>query len=408
MSVVNTNSFALFVQHAIGQNERFLSKTISQLSTGRRISSAADDSAGLAIGNRLSTQIASLNQAARNSSDAISLLKSADGSLSGISDIIYRMRELAVQSVNDTYTNADREALDSEYQELMLQINQIGNTTQWNGIKFLDGSFSNNSGNFSFQVGANENQTTDLTIQDFRTTTSEVDVMVTTTANASIQTSLYEISALDLDFNAGMAENPPNKYALENTTISVNINGAQLQVTLDKDLLDTVDDTTTDLAELVVLKFEDAFDTEFGVDSGLTFNSNTGTIGVFSVESDGDLTKTFSTSIAVNDGALSSFGSTDIKFQSTANTSINSLDIGLKKVNQQRAQIGAVMNRLTHSENNALNASLNLNASYSQIMDTDYAQATADLAKRLILDQAGAAMLTQANQQPHYVLALLT
>lgn len=138
MTVINTNIKSLVTQNALGKNSRALAQAMEQLSTGKRINSAADDAAGLAISQRMTAQIKGLDQAVRNANDGISLLQTAEGALVEVTNMMQRMRELAVQSANDTYTASDRQALNLEYQQLMQEINRVAQTTQWNGMNILN------------------------------------------------------------------------------------------------------------------------------------------------------------------------------------------------------------------------------------------------------------------------------
>lgn len=168
MSVINTNVSSLLTQNALAKNERAMSKTMEQLSTGKRINSAQDDAAGLAISSRMTSQINGLNQAVRNTNDAISMIQTADGALVEITNMLQRMRELAVQAISDTNTSTDRGYLDTEFQELSEEIDRIASNTQWNGDEILDGSGGASSdGVYTFQIGANGTQTVDITLGSF-------------------------------------------------------------------------------------------------------------------------------------------------------------------------------------------------------------------------------------------------
>jgi len=140
MSVINTNVSATLTQNAITKNERAMSTAMEQLSTGKRINSASDDAAGLAIASRMTSQINGLAQAARNANDAISLVQTADGALVEVTSMLQRMRELAVQAASDTNVSADRTALNQEFTQLRSEINRIATNTQWNGTNILDGT----------------------------------------------------------------------------------------------------------------------------------------------------------------------------------------------------------------------------------------------------------------------------
>ena len=170
MATINTNMSANIATNAMTRNERSMSATMERLSTGIRINSAKDDAAGLAISSKMSSQINGLNQAVRNANDAISMIQVAEGAMKGMSDMLQRMRELAVQSISDSNTSSDRTALDSEFEQLKAEIERIADNTQWNGTNLLDGTM----GSATFQVGANASQTISVTFKDFENDTANV------------------------------------------------------------------------------------------------------------------------------------------------------------------------------------------------------------------------------------------
>ena len=173
MTVINTNTGSLYAQQAMTTNARGLSTVMQQLSTGKRINNAVDDVAGMAISTRLTSQIRGLNQAVRNTNDGISLLQTAEGATEQVTNMLQRMRELAVQASNDTNNTNDRSYLDLEFQALTTQIGVIATNTQWNGSNVLDGtSRGSGSGVFSFQVGANSGQTIAVTLSNMTTTSA--------------------------------------------------------------------------------------------------------------------------------------------------------------------------------------------------------------------------------------------
>ncbi|MFN5255161.1 MAG: flagellin [Limnohabitans sp.] len=155
MSVINTNIKSLISQQALNKNGRALSAAMEQLSTGKRINSAADDAAGLAISNRMTAQIRGLDQAVRNANDGISMIQTAEGALSEVTNMLQRIRELSVQAANDTYSDADRESLQLEVTELIDEIDRIGNNTMWNGMYVFAGDIGD-GGDFSIQVGVGD------------------------------------------------------------------------------------------------------------------------------------------------------------------------------------------------------------------------------------------------------------
>ena len=272
MSVINTNVKSIMAQNALTTNNRNLSKAMEQLSTGKRINTAADDAAGLAISSRMQAQIRGLNQGVRNANDAISMIQTAEGSTKEITNMLERMRELAVQAANDTYGSEDRAAIGVEVTQLKEEIDRIASNTEWNGKKIL----GTDATTYSYQVGAGS------------TTSSAVTV---------------------------------------------------------------------------------AFE---GMSSGA--------LGVSSL-------------------GMTSFAA--------AQTSISAIDAAIQEVDTFRATLGAKINRMTSAADNLANISMNTAASRSRIEDADYAQATTELARTQIIQQAATAMLAQANQQPQAVLSLL-
>ena len=286
MAVVNTNVNASVAQNALVRNERSMNTAMERLSTGQRINSASDDAAGLAIGSRMTSQIRGLETGIRNANDAISMISTADGALIEVTNMLQRMRELALQSANGTTTSADRNYLSSEYANLLTEIDRIAENTQWNGKTILNHTTTASS-TFKYQVGANGGQT-------------------------------------------------------------------------------------------IAVDFGDMTNGGSGVFAGLT----TGSHGV--------LTST-TTASAVSHGA----------------SAIGLIDTAITAVNSQRATFGAAMNQLTYAVDNLSNVKVNSEAARSRILDTDYAQETSELARTQIIQQAGTAMLAQANQLPQTVLSLL-
>lgn len=277
MTVVNSNISAVVAQRAMAMNQRDLTTAMTRLSTGKRVNGSADDAAGIAIGNKMGARISSLNMAVRNANEGISMLQTADGAAGTLSDMLFRMKELAIQASNDTNSSSDRSALQTEITALQGQITNILDNTEWNGMKALKGE-AGDAGTVSFHVGASS----------------------------------------------------ADSFTLDMTSID-----------------------TGSLADAQTLA-------------------------------------------SINLGTRS--GATD---------ALSTIEDALTEIDQARSLWGATANRLVYAADNATNVSMNTSASRSRIMDADYAQTTADLARAMILDQAGAAMLTQANQQPMYVLALL-
>ncbi len=211
MTVINTNIKSLVSQNALSRNSRDVSAAMEQLSTGKRINSAKDDAAGLAISSRMTAQIRGLDQAVRNANDGISLLQTTEGALVEVTNMMQRMRELAVQAANDTNTAKDRQSLNLEYEQLMLEINRVSQTTQWNGMNVLnnatdpavaigapveDGSGTEVARRVVFQVGANANQTITIELRDF-----SIPVNSDGTINTTLEPEDYQVFAGDARLN---------------------------------------------------------------------------------------------------------------------------------------------------------------------------------------------------------------
>ncbi len=197
MTVINTNVKSLVAQQALTVNNRSMSKAMEQLSTGKRINSAADDAAGLAIANKMTAQVRGLNQAVRNANDAISMIQTVEGATNEVTNMLQRMRELAVQSVNGTNTAADRTALQAEFTELSAEITRIAENTEWNGT-----NVGNTSTNYAFQVGANSGQTITVTFKDIdgmsgMSTVGSASIAAASSATSAIGTLDTALAAID-------------------------------------------------------------------------------------------------------------------------------------------------------------------------------------------------------------------
>jgi len=287
MTVINTNVASLTSQAAIASNTRNLAKAMQQLSTGRRINSAADDAAGLAISDKLTAQIRGLNQAVRNANDAISMLQTAEGATNEITNMLQRLRELAVQAASDTNGEDERKALSAEFTGLRSEIDRIAATTSFNKMNILDGTAgASSNGSVYFQVGATWSSST-----------------------AASQNSV----------------------------------------------------------NFVFVNFRTAGSITSAIPSGAS--------------------------------ALNTL--------SGAQAALGRIDTVITNVDNQRAKMGSVINRFQYTIDNLTNISVHSSESRSRVMDADYSQATADLAKAQIIQQAATAMLAQANSQPQAVLTLL-
>jgi len=392
MSVINTNVKSLVAQNALTTNNRSLSTSMEQLSTGKRINSAQDDAAGFAIAQKMTAQIRGLNQAVRNAGDAISLVQTAEGALVEVNNMLQRMRELSVQSATDSNVATDKQALHNEFNQLRLEINRVATNTQWNGRNILDQGYTGNGaanpGLYKFQVGANASQTIDLTIGNYTTndqSTQSTKAAVATTTSASGPshgTAAAQISTLTISGTTVLGD-------VITTTVG------------DKSYTHKVVAGTSTAAQTVT-EIAAAISSGLGTITGVGVGASAGVL-TFTASSTG---KVFDISTSQG-GLLANIRTSDISTQSGANSAISALDAAITTVNTGRAEMGSTMNRLQYASDNLTNISTNTAESRSRIQDTDYATATTELARSQIIQQAATAMLAQANQSGQSVLALL-
>ena len=531
---INTNIASLNAQRNLGKTQGALNKSLQRLSSGLRINSAKDDAAGLAISNRMTSQVRGLNQAARNANDAISLAQTAEGALQESASILQRMRELAVQSANDTNTASDRKSLQAEASQLISEMDRIATTTQFNGKTLLDGNFSE----AVFHVGANAGQTISMSISNART--SALGSIVNHASDAN-QTQTYTINgtanatvaATNIDFedytgvnDAAIAsgnltindsavadtslyvgtatgQNANSAYAKAAAINASNIAGVsattKTELTLDGiagvkfldatvatgDALDysltingevvySVTDlgpAADDISISVVADFINDNTSKTGVRASVDTSNNTLTLiaddgrdiqisesfaltdstdatataatSLFSTFTEQDATTTATdetggfdtltirgqvtllsdagitlaggggaTLLGMSSGTLAidsskNIATLDVSTQTDANDAILAIDAALSAIDTSRGQLGATQNRFESTIANLQNVSENIAAARSRIMDADFAVETAALTKSQILQQAGVAMLAQANQLPQAVLSLL-
>src|SRR5450830_1932050 len=413
-SVINTNISSLTAQRNLGMSQASLATSMQRLSSGLRINSAKDDAAGMAIADRMTTQVRGMNQAVRNANDGISLAQTAEGALGAITDNLQRMRELSVQAANGSLSADDRKAVQSEVSQLKNEINRVANQTTFNGTNLLDGS----SGGFSFQVGANANQTIAInSLTDVRSA-----ALGTSSSSSFTGTPIDPALAVNaLGALAGTTSATASLKVGGFTLNSVVIAGADMTVANNATV--TAAEYKTYLSQTV-----DAINAKSS-ESGVTAALNVTPAGLLSIDMTGKTTAANPTGgIAYAAGAAAATagvalgidGATavaavphtgiddiDVSTASGANKALAMLDGGLNAVNSIRGDLGAIQNRFTSTVSNLQTSSENLTASRSRIQDADFAAETANLSRSQILQQAGTAMVAQANQLPQGVLALL-
>ena len=409
MTIINTNTAATITANALTKNERAMSQAMERLSTGQRINSAGDDAAGLAISSRMTSQVNGLNMAVRNANDAISMVNTADGAYIEATNMMQRMRELAIQSASGTMSSTDRTALNTEYQALNDQILEVAGNTQWNGTNILDDTVGT-TGSVAFQVGANASQTitTDFGSLGYtgRTATAAVTarsggtaafVEVTVAGGALVdgdQISMYfgsESGWLTITLGSGDAAHlTTGTDAMDAVTLGFETTGKNYTATKSATAFFTSTTAGNAAANLSVIAGSAA--NQFKI-SG----SNTASASTIVAPTDIHITR----------GTSAGIIATDITAVDHANAAIAALDTAITAMNSQRATFGAAVNRLEYASDNLANVSQNTSASRSRILDADYASETTELARTQIIQQAATAMLSQANQQAQSVLSLL-
>ena len=483
--IINSNIASLNAQRNLNMSQTSLNTSLERLSSGLRINSAKDDAAGLAISERMTSQIRGLNQAVRNANDGISLAQTAEGALGEIGNNLQRIRELSVQSANATNSASDRAALQAEVAQLTSEITRVASQTQFNGLNLLDGSFQNQS----FQVGANANQTIDVNaIIDARATalgsnqlttdgtaagtataasagppaatgvTAETDLVLTndkgsTTVSYAIDSSAKDIAAAINNAGDGIrvTAEATNNATLGNfgeagdVTMNLNgvaisatvsdvsdlsalanaINGVQASTGITASFTDTndksqltltaadgsniaLDTFTTTAATTLTVDFAGMDGTAQTLTSGGSDSSTaTGTVQLSSLSGQLNITNGNADVFGTTGSIFNSVATLDISTSTGAQSAIAALDTALNQINSSRGDLGAIQNRFSSTITNLQTTSENLSASRSRIQDTDFAAETANMTRGQILQQAGTAILAQANSLPNNVLSLL-
>ncbi len=502
--IVNTNIASLNAQRNLNRSQSALNISLQRLSSGLRINSAKDDAAGLAISERMTTQIRGINQAVRNANDGVSLAQTAEGALSETGNILQRIRELAVQSANATNSAGDRQALQSEVNALKTELNRIANTTSFNGLKILDGTYQNQT----FQVGANAGAANTISVSISGTQTSTLGNFSVSGANATNQegTGSTTVAAATLAATDHSVEAQTLTIASSNgsataaivdaasaetaataintvtgtTGVSATAETNATLATLSADgtvtfslvtgegsasISATV--TTTDLSNLATeinkftgttgvtatasgatLTLTHGTGKDIGIENfvhsgaaaetivfagsseaaGVTLTGPTGAVPAVtdSAYAIGEVTLNSSVGYSVqstvadsagsilNVGAATNVGATltavsavDLSSASGASAALAVLDGALQAVSNFRGDLGAIQNRFESTIANLTATAENVTAARSRILDADFAIETAALVRGQILQQAGIAVLAQANVLPQGVLALL-
>ncbi|UIN23432.1 flagellin N-terminal helical domain-containing protein [Herbaspirillum frisingense] len=359
-SVINTNIASLNTQRNLNSSQSSLNTSIQRLSSGLRVNSAKDDAAGLAIADRMNSQIKGLAVAQRNANDGISMAQTAEGALSTVTDNLQRMRELAVQASNGTNSAQDRKTLNDEYKQLSSEVFRVLNGTSFNGQNLFTGAGQG--------------------------------------ASAGVGSSSANVSAsLTLSFQVGanVQDNKLNdQITITLDDLSNNKTVADVIGTSAKGLIGLGDTSGVSTAQTTYTSAKAKLDNLFATGSTLTASAL--------ASSAVTLQKAVDSAKLALDKAVAAPSA-----QSDAQKAITNLDKAISLISSKRAEFGAVQNRFSAVISNLQVSSENITASRSRIMDTDYAAETANLTRAQILQQAGNAMLSQANSAPQQVLSLL-
>ena len=491
--VINTNVASLTAQRNLGNSQNALSASLQRLSSGMRINSAKDDAAGLAISQRFTAQVNGMNQAARNANDAVSLAQTAEGALDQVSANLQRIRELAVQSANASNSTSDRAALNAEATKLISEIDRVAQSTQFNGVNLLDGTFTSKS----FQIGANNSandrlsitsiasarssalgvganaaysatQTTAavdgvglaaagaLTLNGYNVGASATDGVSNISATGSALAIANAINAVSGDSGVTAAANANTKSitvvascAAAGTASTIKINGvsigdvalvisgaASAAAQYANNFVAAINSVSTSTGVTaavttagsgeVTLTAADGRNIQISATTGAdltalgdaTFASvTTGTVTLTSTSSSGltiASTVAGATAAGVTNGytaatttTSSGVSSLNLATAAGAQAALTIIDSALTNVNNSRASLGAYQNVFNSAISTLQTGSENLAAARSRIVDADFASETATMTRANILQQAGTAMLAQANQLPNLALQLL-
>ncbi len=394
-STINTNIPSLNAQRNLGLSATSLSTSMQRLSSGLRVNSAKDDAAGLAISERMNTQVKGLTVAARNANDGISLAQTAEGALGKVGDMLQRMRELAVQASNATNSVSDRKALQAEVSQLRDEIDRVAKQTSFNGKKVLDGTFAG----AVFQVGANAGE--NIT----------VGALTDSSAKGLSTVSYGSQSASGAALASGAAG-----FGGAVSGLSITVSGS---AAVNLEDLEIASSSSERLGQVVAAINKKTDDT--GVTAFLTTTANGGfeiELRSSRVDDDGNaLTATLAGFSAgtTGIGAVATTATNgevgieeiDVTTQADAWVTLKKIDDAIDQINSARADLGALQTRFENSVNNIDIMTENLSASRGRIVDADFAKETANLSRTQILQQAGVAMVAQSNQLPQQVLSLL-
>ena len=440
--VLNTNIDALIAQNNLTSSGSQLATALQQLSSGLRINTAADDAAGYAIAQGMTSQVNGLNQAAQNANGGVSLAQTASGAMQEITNDLQSMRDLAVESLNATNSSGDRTDLNAQFQQQMNDINSVASQTQFNGVNLLDGTFQG----ATFQVGANAGQSITIgaissasstAIGNYYTGVADVGSATVTLSSGSTYAGATAAATAGTYSAAGLSGSSDLGTAVSGSsvTLSVNVDGTSyttnaitLTGTSSTDLksiaaginqalssaggiVATVNSGGTAIVLSGTAAAGDGHVVGLSVSGATDASGNTVTAGANTLKDLGvdnsNLIGTYKTSSGTTAGTAKYLSGLDVKTVDNSNLTLISIDNALQQLATSSANLGAYQNRFQAAITGLNTDAANLSAAKSSIVDADYAQATSNLSKAQILQQASTAMVAQANMIPQNILSLL-
>ena len=434
--VLNTNVASMVAQNSLTSSGMQLASSLQQLSSGLRVNTAADDAAGYAIAQGMTSQINGLNQASQNANDGVSLTQTASGAMTEITNDLQTMRDLAVESLNATNSANDRQDLNAQFQQLAADVNNVAANTQFNGVNLLNGTFQG----ADFQIGANAGQT--ISVSSIASAATNAVGNYYTTAGAQT-------------YNANATGTPPNIANGDTVTLNVQVgtgagDAAASAAAATAAAISTGPITLTGKASTDLSQIASAINQAIGSSQGIVATVNSAGTGISLSTANGTVEQSVQISVASSTGsikgdanALNDLGlgaanaaasvtgaaayalgsdtntgftgnanagttaTTDVTTVDNSNLVLISIDNALQQIATSSAQLGAYQNRFQAAITGLNTDSTNLSSAKSQIVDTDYASATSALSKAQILQQAGTAMVAQANTVPQNIMTLL-
>ena len=402
---INTNVVSINAQRNLSLSGSQLGTAMQRLSSGLRVNSAKDDAAGLAIAERMNAQARGFTVAARNANDGISLAQTAEGALGKVGDMLQRMRELAVQSANATNSKTDREALQAEVSQLIAEIDRVAKTSSFNGQKLLEGSFAG----AVFQVGAaaGDNITVGSLVNAKTSAIGEAVYSSTAAASTTIGSAAADLAAITTDVIMSVTAT-----TAANSIANINLGKFDAASSAEERAGQIVAAINAKTADTGVVAFMEPGNKSYKLYSAATIGKPTEINTAVTFTSAGLTATSFGHATATAASLTApatpeTLDSLSVSTQAGAWKALQQIDSAINKINSSRADLGALQTRFEKSIENIDIMNENISAARGRIVDADFAAETASLSRTQILQQAGTAMVAQANQLPQGVLSLL-